>query len=105
MAEYQGRLKELKTAVGQYRRPVRDYSPEWTGQCFVGLKEFGDLVLDDLWSGALRNERYVPEEVRSQVLNADPDSDPRYTNEFQPVPRDLWEKLVALAKPLIQSLD
>jgi hypothetical protein len=44
----------------------------------------------------------VPKIIR-QVLNTDPDSDPRYTDESQPVPRDLWEKIVALAKPLPQD--
>ena len=97
--EYQGRLEQLKTAVRRCGRPARDYSPAWTGHSFVGLKEFGDLVLADLWSGVLREERYVPKAVWRQVLNADPDTDPRYTDESQPIPRELWEKIVALAKP------
>jgi WD40 repeat protein len=101
--EYQGRLKQLKSAVRQCGRPVRDYSPEWTGQGFVGLKEFGDFVLEDLWSGVLRDERYISREVWRQVLNADPDTDPRYTDECQPVPRQLWEKVIALAKPSPQD--
>lgn len=41
-SEYQARLEQLKTAVRQRGRPVRNYSPRWTGQGFVGLWEFGD---------------------------------------------------------------
>ena len=104
--EFQGSFDESKTAVRQCGRPVRNYSPEWTGQGFVGLKEFSDFVLDDLWSGVLRDERYVPKAVWRQVLNTAPDTDSRYTDESQPVPRELWEQIVALAKPPPQdSLD
>lgn len=101
--EYQGRLEELRTAVRQCGRPARNYSPEWTGEGFAGLKEFGDFVLEDLWSGVLRDERYVAKEVWRQVLGADPNSDKRYTDESLPVPRALWEKIVALAKPPAQD--
>lgn len=94
-----GKLRTLKQEVKKSGRPVRNYPAEWTGHGFAGLKEFGDVVLEDLWSGVLRDERYVPKAIWRQVLNTDPDGDPRYINESQPVPRELWEKLVALAKP------
>ena len=97
--EYQDRLTQLKTAVRQCGRPVRDYSPEWTGRGFIALKEFGDFVLDDLWSGVLRDERYVNKDVWLQVLGGDPDHDPCYTDESVPVPEDIAAKIVALAKP------
>jgi len=62
------------------------------------LDAFGQLVLDDLWSGVLRDSRYVSKELWQQALGADPDNDPRYTDESQPVPPDLAEKIVTLAK-------
>lgn len=97
--EYQDRLTQLKTAVRQCGRPVHDYHPEWTDERFTGMEEFGRLVLDDLWSGVLRDERYVSKDVWRQVLGAEPDNDPRYTNESVPVPEDIAAKIVALAKP------
>ena len=97
--EYQDRLVQLKAAVRQCGRPVHDYHPEWTGERFAGMEEFGRFVLEDLWSGVLRDERYVSKDVWRQVLGGDPENDRRYTDESQPVPRELWEKIVALAKP------
>lgn len=101
--EFQDRLTNLKTEVLQCGRPVRHYQCCWTGQGFTEMEEFGRLVLDDLWSGVLRDERYVSKDVWRQVLNTDPDYDPRYTSESQSVPRDLWKKIVALAKPIPQD--
>lgn len=37
------REKMVLACVGHW------YSPKWNGQGFVGLKEFGDVILDDLW--------------------------------------------------------
>jgi WD40 repeat protein len=96
-------LEALKADIRRCGRPVRGYTCRWTGKEFADLdkakKKFGPMVLEDLWSGVLRDERYVSKEVWRQVLGADPDTDPRYTDESQPVPRELWEKIVALAKP------
>ena len=100
--EYQGRLEQLKTAVQHCGRPVR-YSPVSTGHGFVGLAGFGDFVLDDLWSGVLRDERYVPKAVWRQLLKADTDADPRDADDSQPSPRNRWETVVALAKPQQQD--
>jgi len=97
--ECQDRLTQLKTAVRQCGRPVHDYHPEWTGERFIVMEEFGRLVVEDLWSGVLRDERYVNKDIWRRALGADPDTDLRYTDETQPVPRELWEKLVKLAKP------
>ncbi len=80
-------------------RPVRDYTCRWTGEGFADLASFGRLVLEDLWSGILRDERYVDKAVWRQVLGADPDADPRYADETRPVPRELWEKIVLQARP------
>ncbi len=92
-------LKALKTEIGQCGRPVRSYACRWTGQSFNDLDSFGRLVLDDFWSGVLRDSRYVSKEVWRQALGADPDTDPRYTDESHPVPQELGGKIVALARP------
>jgi WD40 repeat protein len=92
-------LRQLKTDVRSCGRPVRDYPCAWTGSGFTGLEEFGRLVLEDLWSGVLRDPRYVSKEIWAQALGTDPDSDPRYTDESLPVPPELADKIVALAKP------
>ena len=93
------KLKQLKDEVRLCGRPVHDYPCKWTGTGFTNMEEFGRLVLEDLWSGVLRDERYVSKEVWRQVLGADPDTDPRYADESQSIPRKLWEQIVALAKP------
>jgi WD40 repeat protein len=94
-----GKLEQLKKEVRSCGRPVRDYPCEWTGSSFTGMHEFGRRVLEDLWSGVLRDERYVSKDVWRQILGTDPDVDPRYTDESEPVPRELWEKIISLAKP------
>lgn len=93
------KLEQLKADIRSCGRPVRDYPCEWEGGRFAKLDAFGKMVLEDLWSGVLRDERYVSKEVWRQVLGTEPDSDSRYTDETQPVPRELWEKLVKAAKP------
>jgi WD40 repeat protein len=93
------KLKQLKKEICSCGRPVRPYPCRWTGEGFAEMERFGRLVLDDLWSGVLRDRRYVSKEVWRQALGADPDTDPLYTDESQPVPRELWEKIVELAKP------
>ena len=98
-----GKLTALKNDVKQCKRPARGYECRWTGKEFADLdkaeKKFGPMVLEDLWSGVLRDDRYVSKDVWRQVLGGDPDSDPRYTDESEPVARELWEKIVALARP------
>ena len=93
------KLESLKAEVRTCGRPVWDYPCEWTGTGFTGMEEFGRRVLEDLWSGVLRDERYVGKEAWRQVLGTDPDNDPRYADEAIPVPHELWEKIVAQAKP------
>ena len=93
------KLETLKDEVRTCGRPVWDYPCEWTGTGFTGMEEFGRRVLEDLWSGVLRDERYVGKDVWREVLATDPETDARYTDEAIPVPRELWEKIVALAKP------
>src|SRR5271157_2434523 len=93
------KLEQLKNEVRSCGRPVWDYPCEWTGSGFAGMEELGRCVLDDLWSGVLRDERYVSKDVWRQAIGADPDSDARYTDESKPVPPALTEKLVALARP------
>jgi hypothetical protein len=86
------KLAQLNTEVRSCGRPVRYYPCEWTGSSFAGMEEFGRRVLDDLWSGVLRDERYVSKSVWRQVLGTEPDTDPRYSDESQPVPHALWDK-------------
>src|ERR1019366_4068623 len=86
-----GKLEQLKGEVRSCGRPVRDYPCEWTGSGFVGMDGFGRCVLEDLWSGVLRDERYISKEVWRQVLGADPSADPRYCDEAQHIARELWE--------------
>jgi hypothetical protein len=93
------KVERLKHEVRACGRPVREYRCSWTGSGFAGMEEFGCQVLEDLWSGVLRDDRYVSREVWRQVLGAEPDGNLYYTDESRPVPRELWEKLVALAKP------
>ncbi len=93
------KVEKLKAFIRDGDRPVYDYPCDWTGKGFANLKDFGDHVLEDLWSGVLRDERYVSKEHWRQALGAEPDADPSYTDETKPVATDLAEKLVALAKP------
>ena len=95
----QEKLEKLKIEIRECDRPVRNYSPEWNGKEFIGLDKFGELVLEDLWSGVLRDERYVSKAVWRKVLDGDPDSDRRYTDESKPVSSDLRKQIVNLAKP------
>lgn len=96
------RLRELKTQIQLTGRPVRPYDCQWTGQGFENLEAFGQMVLDDLWSGVLRDARYVPPEVWQQVRGHDPDDDPLYADERLPVPSEVWESIVQLVKPALQ---
>lgn len=92
-------LEQLKSEIRTCNCLVRPYACRWTGKSFEGLDAFGRMVLEDLWSGVLRDERYVSKDIWRQALGADPNADPRYTDESNPVPPDLAAKLVALAKP------
>ena len=94
-----GKLEQLKDEIRSCGRPVRNYPCRWTGMGFAEMEQFGKQVLDDLWSGILRDSRYVSMDVWRQALGTDPDTDTLYTDESEPVPRELWEKIVALAKP------
>jgi WD40 repeat protein len=98
------KVENLKQLIKQSPRPVHEYSCDWIEGHFANLNDFGVRVLEDLWSGVLRDERYVNKEVWRQALGTDPDSDARYTDEAKPVPSDLAKKLVALAKPAPLSL-
>ena len=93
------KLEQLKKEVRACGRPVRDYPCQWTGSGFTGMEEFGHRVLDDLWSGVLRDERYVSKKVWREALASEPDRDPRYTDESISVSDDITTKIVALAKP------
>jgi WD40 repeat protein len=94
------KLDALKVRVRTCGRPVWDYPCQWKDDHFTGMEAFGQRVLDDLWSTILRDPRYVGKEVWKEALGgANPEADSRYRDETRPVPEDLAEKLVLLAKP------
>jgi WD40 repeat protein len=95
----QARLQALKREVEQSGRPVRHYDCRWIGDRFADLDVFGRMVLEDLWSGVLRDRRYVPEAIWQGVLGRDPASDPAYTDEFRPIPQELADAIVERARP------
>ena len=67
--QFQDKLEKLKTGIkDQSRFPVREYDCRWNGSSFEEMDEFGQKVLEDLWSGVLRDERFVPVEVWEKVL-------------------------------------
>ena len=88
-AHLQDRLEQMKLEILQSKRPVRSYPCKWTGTGFEQLEEFGKMVLEDLWSGVLRDERYVPKYVWEKVLDSDPDQDLLYNDDENPVPVEL----------------
>ncbi len=93
------KVADLKRQIRAGSRPVYDYRCRWTGNGFVDLDDFGHRVLEDLWSGVLRDERYVSKEIWRQVLQSEPTADTRYTDESQPVSEELWQQIVVAAKP------
>lgn len=95
----QERLRHFKEEIAASGQPVRRYGCSWTGTGFANLDAFGRMVLEDLWSGVLRDERYVSKEAWKKVLGRAPESDLFYTDESQPLPDGLWQKVVAAAKP------
>ena len=97
--EMQVRLLRLKEEIAATKRPVRLYDCRWTGTEFTGLDAFGRMVLEDLWSGVLRDERYVSKEAWRSVLGHDPDDDPLYTDESSPILPKVWDNIVETAKP------
>jgi hypothetical protein len=95
----QERLASLKREVHRSGRPVRTYSCRWTGSGFEEMEAFGRYVLEDLWSGVLRDPRYVPREAWGRVLGTDFENDPRYADESEPVEADVWKRLVEEVRP------
>lgn len=96
---YRTELKSLKQEIVGSRRPVRHYSCGWTGSGFEGLEEFGRVVLEDLWSGVLRDERYVSKQAWSDALGDHPDRHRLYADDSRPVPEAIWQQVVKAAKP------
>jgi WD40 repeat protein len=95
----QERLAHLKREIARSGRPVREYDCRWTGEGFEGLEAFGDAVLADLWSGVLRDGRYVPRNAWQAALGREPERDPLYTNEWTVVDSELSDRIVEKAKP------
>jgi WD40 repeat protein len=101
--EDEAKIERLKTLIKSGPHPVYEYPCRWTGAGFSDMEDFGRRVLDDLWSGVLRDERYVSKEIWRQVLGDDPDHDTCYTDESVPIPENIAAKIVALAKPLAKD--
>jgi len=96
----EGRLNALKDKITQESgRPVRPYDCHWTGSGFDSMDAFGRAVLEDLWSGVLRDKRYVSKTAWRKALRNKLDRDRLYADETQPVPREVWEKIVEHARP------
>lgn len=93
------KLKALKGRVETCGRPVWHYPCRWTGSGFTGMEEFGKRVLEDLWSGILRDPRYIVPGVWQHVLETNLANDSCYMDESKPVPAEIAEKLIPLAKP------
>lgn len=93
------KLERLKAHIRHCGRPVWDYPCEWINDHFTGMEAFGKRVLADLWSGILRDPRYVSEKVWEQVLGTEFAQDSRYTDESKPVSENIAEKLIPLARP------
>lgn len=98
---HEERLRRLKAEIDMRSgRPVRQYDCRWTGNGFADLDEFGQAVLEDLWSGVLRDEHFVAKSAWREALGRDPDGDARYTDESHPIGPDLWKKIVECATPM-----
>lgn len=95
----QRRLRELKKLLLESDRPVRQYECLWNGNDFMHLEEFGNQVLDDLWSGILRDPRYVPKKVWRGILGHAPDKDPVYYNESHKLPIAITERIAEEIRP------
>jgi WD40 repeat protein len=93
------RLEALRRAVERSGRPVRHYDCRWTGAGFEDLDGFGRMVLEDLWSGVLRDRRYVPRRIWRGILEAEPARDPAYTDESRQIPQELADTIVEQVRP------
>jgi WD40 repeat protein len=97
--EHDEKMKGLRVEIETCGRPVRHYEADWREDHFVSLGEFGELVLDDLWSGVLRDPRYVSPSAWNDALGHAPEEEPLYMDESQPIPREVWEKILACTRP------
>jgi tetratricopeptide (TPR) repeat protein len=95
----QRRLRALKKELLRLDRPVRAYECLWDGTGFTGMEEFGRQVLEDLWSGVLRDPRYVPKKFWRGVLGRRPGDDPLYSNESKALPEALSRRVADAARP------
>jgi hypothetical protein len=92
-------LRRLKNEIVVAGQPVRRYDCRWTGAGFANLDTFGRVVLEDLWSDVLRDERYVPQAAWQEALGHNPRGSPLYSDRSEPIPPEVWQKIVAAAKP------
>ena len=96
--QYRLQLEHIKQEIEGSGRPVRHYQASWCGDHFEGLEDFGARVLEDLWSGILRDLRYVPEPAW-RVSAPKGARDPRRLDENNPIDVDLAHRLVAQVGP------
>ena len=89
----------FKRRVENGARPVRKYPCQWAGDHFIDLDSLGEMVLEDLWSGVLRDTRYVSKDIWRDVLGHDPDSHSIYTDETKTIDEQTWRRIVERARP------
>ncbi|MHB8767364.1 MAG: DUF4062 domain-containing protein, partial [Deferrisomatales bacterium] len=94
------RLTTVKTAIERdSRRPVRVYPCRWTGDGFDDLDAFGRMVLEDLWSGVLRDPGF--KEAWQKTVDHDAEL---YADDSRPIPEDVWKQLVEHIRPEPKNL-
>lgn len=97
--QQESRVTALKTLIRSRDRVCRDYACRWTGSGFADLEKFGAMVLEDLWSGILRDRRYTSKAAWVEALGDNFEFDPRYLDESRPLTADIAESVTRAAQP------
>lgn len=94
-----GQLKKLKAEIQDTGHVVRPYTCAWDkgAQRFVDLDAFGSMVVEDVWSMVLRDERFVPSSVWQRRLG-EPEAT-RWRDGIQPLPKEIQEILAEESQP------
>ncbi len=99
----QRQLKDLKLRIHRCGRPVRKYRCSWNGDRFTGLDSFGRMVLEDLWSGVLRNPKYVPKQIWYNSFGQSSKIERLYAEVSEPIPKGVWGKIVKTFRPVSEN--
>jgi hypothetical protein len=95
-------LQTLTQQIVESGQHVRTYAATWTGTGFSNLETFGERVVEDLWSAVLRDPRdprYVSAEIWRAALDSDPATNAVYVDATEPIPVDVWHRIVEHARP------